>query len=353
MNNKLFFAFALVFVLLSTPAYAADEITITYEQAHVNGDYRFWYGQGELSSDVGETFTLDLGDSQPVAYSSKFQPVQKEGSKVTFASQGVSRFEYAFLSPKPSGHGIYKISMSLPKVSREKELEIRIENAEKIIYSNVDFDVQQEGEYLVLKSKTDERDLTLLYITKLSYMAFANSLATIVFMLGLMGYMLLHRRDIKKLKLGSWLRKPKSPVKVEGEEDQYNVSFDLRALKILDYKEGRLSVKVPMVVIYAVFVIFLLAVFVSSLLSPMGKIWGLLGGLKFVVIAMGGLFAILSLIYIASAKDEKGTIKRISIIGGGIVWIRFGYLEFLGLALGVITSLLIYFLSVLVLEEEA
>jgi hypothetical protein len=173
-------------------------------------------------------------------------------------------------------------------------------------------------------------------------------------MLGLMGYMFLHRKEIKKLRPSSWLEKSKSPVNVKGKEGHYEVSFDLKALnprKIFGYKEGKFFVKIPMSLIYAIFVIFLIAVFLSSLLSPIGKVWGLLEEFKFVVIFLGGLFAILSLIFIASAKDEKETIKRISVIGGGIVWIRFGYLEFLGLILGIITTLLIYFLSILVLEE--
>jgi hypothetical protein len=47
-------------------------------------------------------------------------------------------------------------------------------------------------------------------------------------------------------------------------------------------------------------------------------------------------------------KSQRG----LKLIEEGIIWMMFGYLGFLSIALGIITGLLIYFLSSLILGEE-
>ena len=78
----------------------------------------------------------------------------------------------------------------------------------------------------------------------------------------------------------------------------------------------------------------------------------MLGIFKVVIIFFAGLISVLSAILIMSIRTENDAAIRFAIIGGGIIGIMFAYLGAIAVLLSVTTALLIYFLSVLVLEEE-
>ena len=73
---------------------------------------------------------------------------------------------------------------------------------------------------------------------------------------------------------------------------------------------------------------------------------------KMVIVLAAILFAVLSMLLLLSAKNSKSLSLRFGVVGGGIVGTMFGYLGLFALILAVTTCLLIYILSVLLLEEE-
>lgn len=360
MNKKIKFQMSIVlaifFVSSILPSvYAADEIEITY--MHEGPPY--WYGKGVLSSEIdGNEFVMDTNGVQIVSFSSGFVPISRDGEQIKFVKVGESDlFELTFLAKKPTGHGIYRLPLSLPEVHRDKNIKIEIEIAEKILYSDVDFEKHDDdGDFLVLEAETDKNNLNIIYATKLGYPIFANMLAATIFMFVLFGYLFLKRKEIKFLSsLRSKLREPESPIQLEGEEEHYKLSLDLNFLnpkKIFEYQKGRLSVKIPFSLLFTIFIVILFVVFIFSLLTPVSKAWDLLGSLKILVVIYGTALAILVTIFIASAKNEEGMLRRVSIVGGGIVWMIFGYLGFLGIVLGIAVGLLIYFLVKLLLREN-
>lgn len=112
------------------------------------------------------------------------------------------------------------------------------------------------------------------------------------------------------------------------------------------------SFKIPSWIVSSGLVIILSAIFIKSLFSPIEPFWGLIGSLRYAIILGGVLYAFLSLLFIISATSEKGMIARVGIVGGGIVGIMFGFLGWISVFLAAATALLIYMLSILILEEE-
>jgi hypothetical protein len=351
----------LLFLLCSLPiASAADEIHITYDQVKIDeGEFRYWYGKGVLSTELSEDFCMDIGDAEIIAFTGAI-PIKKEGNKVDFITTD-DKFESAFLAPVPEGHGLYTVSFTLPAISGrgDREVIIKIENGGKIINSTVDFDSHKEGEYLVLEVKTNERDLNFRYISKLVYMLLANMLAGGCFILILFGYVTLRRKEIKeklRMNISELKRKIKSPIGLKEREGDYEISLDFGFLKRIRaefrYKEKKLSFAIPFWLVSGVIIAFILLVFFFSLKSPLENVWDSLGMFKIVILLSAILFAVLSGLLLLSAKSSKSLSLRFGVVGGGIVGAMFGYLGLFALILAVTTCLLIYLLSVLLLEEE-
>jgi len=354
------FLFILAFFILFSPLNViADEIHIIYESARIDGQFRYWYGKGILTSETKGNFSLDIGDAKIISFAGAI-PIKREGDKIYFMKQDES-FECAFLLPRPKGHGLYKLSFNLPQINNDADVEIEIVAGEKLLSSNPHFKSQKEGNYLILKGKTNKAKLSFIYITKLSYMLLSNALGGSIFILILIGYVAIRRKEIKenirlRLKSSKDKIKTRSPFDLKAGSDYYEVSFDFNRLKelkkVVGYKEKRLSFKIPNWLISITIIIFLSIVFFFSITNPLKKIWDSLGIFKLVIISFALLSAILSGLLLISAKDYKELSLRFGIIGGGIIGSMFGYLGVLAIILAIVTCLLIYFLSILLIEEE-
>lgn len=344
-----FLLFFLILLFLSPLATIADEIHIIYEPAKIDGESRYWYGKGLLTSEVKEKFSLDIGDVEIISFAGAI-PTKKEGNKIDF--MGVDKeFQCAFLSPKPKGHGLYRIAFKLPKMGNNTDVRIEIDGGEKIFLSNIDFNSHKEESYLVLEAKTNQMNLNFVCITKLTYMLLADTFAGGIFILVLIGYTAFRRKQIKEkfnMNISEIKRKIISQIVLKEEGRGYEICFE----KPFGYRENKLFFRIPFWFISAVIIIFLFIVFFFSITGPLEKIWDALGVFKIVIVFFAIVSAALSGLLLISAKSYKELSLRFGIIGGGIVGSMFGYLGILAIILAITTCLLIYFLSVLLLEEE-
>ena len=327
----------------------ADEIHIIYESAKIDGQFGYWYGKGTLNADIKDDFWLNIGDAKIISFTGAI-PIKREGNKIYFMKQD-ERFECAFLLPRPKGHGLYKLSFNLPQINNDTDVEIEIVAGEKLLSSNPHFKSQKEGNYLILKGKTNKAKLSFIYITKLSYMLLSDALAGSIFILILIGYVAIRRKEIKEkfnMNLSEIKRKIMSQIVLKQEEGCYEISFE----KPFGHKENRFFLRIPFWFISAIIIIFLLIIFFFSITNPLKKIWDSLGIFKLVIISFALFSAILSGLLLISAKDYKELSLRFGIIGGGIIGSMFGYLGIFAIILAIVTCLLIYFLSILLIEEE-
>ncbi len=327
----------------------ADEIHIIYESAKIDGQFGYWYGKGTLNAEIKDDFWLNIGDARVISFSGAI-PSKREGDKIYFMKQD-ERFECAFLLPRPKGQGLYKLSFNLPQINNNTDVEIEIVAGEKLLFSNPHFKSQKEGNYLILKGKTNKAKLSFIYITKLSYMLLSDALAGSIFILILIGYVAIRRKEIKEkfnMNLSEIKRKIMSQIVLKQEEGCYEISFE----KPFGHKENRFFFRIPFWFISAIIIIFLLIVFFFSLTNPLKKIWDSLGIFKLVIMFFALFSAILSGLLLISAKDYKELSLRFGIIGGGIIGSMFGYLGIFAIILAIVTCLLIYFLSILLIEEE-
>jgi len=344
------FRFLLFLLILLFPLnIVAGEIHIIYEYAKINGQFGYWYGKGTLNAEIKDDFWLNIGDARVISFSGAI-PSKREGDKIYFMKQD-ERFECAFLLPRPKGQGLYKLSFNLPQINNDTDVEIEIVAGEKLLSSNPHFKSQKEGNYLILKGKTNEAKLSFIYITKLSYMLLSDALAGSIFILILIGYVAIRRKEIKEkfnMNLSEIKRKIMSQIVLKQEEGCYEISFE----KPFGHKENRFFFRIPFWFISAIIIIFLLIVFFFSLTNPLKKIWDSLGIFKLVIMFFALFSAILSGLLLISAKDYKELSLRFGIIGGGIIGSMFGYLGIFAIILAIVTCLLIYFLSILLIEEE-
>jgi len=353
---KKYFILLLFLTLFFFPiADASDKISIKYDQARIGDEYRFWNGQGTLVSNVNGSFTLDTGDVDIITYSSAAQPFGLNGPVISFNTPDDS-FESLFLATKPEGHGLYHITVTLPHIQPEREVEIYIENAERVISSNVKFSTTKEGEYLTLKAVTDQTDIKITYITKLTYIVVADAVAALIFTVVLLGFIVFKRKDIKSgFRLNIKDIKQITGIGVKENENNYEVFLDTTGMKIqkpFGTEPNRIYLRIPFWIVSAVILVVLLWSFYMAITSPLARVWDMLGIFKVVIIFFAGVISVLSAILIMSMRTEKDAAIGFSIIGGGIIWIMFAYLGAIAIVLSVTTAMLIYFLSVLVLEEE-
>ena len=120
-------------ILLIQPV-VADNITIKFEEVKMpTGEFRYWFGEGELISNAKGNINIDMGDSRIVSYSGI-----EINNEVIYADNP----EILFTVPKPSGHGVYKVEFDLPKIKGPTDLTIEI-NGKAIFFSNIDFKVEE------------------------------------------------------------------------------------------------------------------------------------------------------------------------------------------------------------------
>ena len=352
-RSELFIIAVIVMVFQVPITLAADEISITYRKAET----RYGHGEGILISSQSAqsgTFSFNPGDSIPFAYTGAVLEGKVDN---TIYLRG-DEFVYSFLVPRPTGHGYYTISFDLPETSPEKIIEIRLEDGKEILRSNVDFDVQKEGDFLVLRANTDKNHLKISFITDLMYMILSSIFAAFIFSLVLLSFVIFKRRDIRAniRKYLSFVRKKSMPfLELKEVEHGFRLYFisPVKILKSIFRKENdKISLSIPNWFISIVIIVFLLVVFFNSVTAPLEKVWPKLGSLKVVFIMAAISLSFLSGLFLLSIRDEKGLIIRLAIIGAGIVGITFAYLGVIAIILSVTTAALIYFLSVLILEEE-
>jgi len=347
----------LVFVCLVTPL-LADEITITYSPTGRGDESRYWQGQGILSCpEPGKNFFLQIGDTRIISFSSSFIPIKKEGKRIYFVNPQNENLKALFLTPKPTGHGLYAVSLDLPEINKQKKMKIKIEKAEKLVFSNIPFVSSKEGDYLVLEATTVKRHIRFRYLTKLAYMLFANTLGAGIFTLVLLGYVAIKRKSIKEIirsRVGK--TKLKSPFGFKRYPNYYEISFEPGAWRKykapVRYEGGKLHFRIPFWFLSTLLIVFLAVVFFFSVTNPLRRVWGMVGNFQVVIIFFAIILGILATLLLISAKTDKELSLRFGIIGAGIIGSIFGYLGIFALVLAITTCLLIYFLSVLLLEEE-
>ena len=352
--------FVLSFFVLFVPLNVkADEIHIAYESAKINNKFGYWYGKGTLNAEIKHDFWLNIGDAKIISFTGAL-PIKREGDKIYFMKQD-EKFECAFLLPRPRGQGLYKLSFNIPQINNNADVEIEIIGGEKLLSSNPHFKSQKEGNYLILKGKTNKSRLNFIYITTLSYMLISDVIAGSIFIFIIICYVVIKRKDIKqsirtKLKSSKERIGINSPFGLKTEDNYYEVFFDFNRLKklkkIINYKEKRLCFKIPNWFISIIIIVFLSIVFFLSITNPLKRVWNILGIFKIIIIFFAALSAIFSGLLLVSAKDYKELSLRFGIIGGGIIGSMFGYLGIFAIVLAVLTCLLIYFLSILLIEEE-
>ena len=333
-------------IFLFLPIVYTDNITIIYEQAHTGDERGYWYGQGVIESEIND-FCLDIGDTEIISFSSNYTPLKREGNKIFF-SGNLNHFEALFLSPKISGHGLYKISFILPEINKEKDIEIKIEKVGRIIYSNIHFSEEKDGEYLVLKGKTNEREIKIVFLTDTAYIAFADFLAAGIFFVILIGYFFLKRKEIKAI----LKKRLKNNKFIDLKEKEQSFYVYIKSKKLFGWENKKFFIRIPYLLISILIIVFLLILAFYSITNSLSKIWTQLGSLKIVIGIGMVLFAIVSSILLVSAKNEKELSLRCGIVGSGVIGAMFASLGYPALILAIITFLLIYFLSKLILEEE-
>lgn len=338
-------ALIILILLIAIQPVLADEIYVKFREAKIlNGEFRYWYGEGELRSNYTGVTELNEGDATIISCS---------GLEIKNGSIFAVNPEILFLLPKPSGHGIYKVDFTLPSISDEAaELTIDIQNGKMVLFSNVNFDVEDYGEYLRLRAVTDSRHVSFYFVTELAYMLISDFVAAGVFFLSLLVYVVWKRKEVK-----AYLRKNlrgavRLPIEVAEYEKGYTLKFGMKISKPFEFVDGKLVLKIPHWLISAVLIVFLSAVFIESVTRPLREHWDMLGKFGYGVIAAGGLIGLLSAILLLSSTDERSFVRRLSLIGGGFVGTMFAFLGWLSVALFITTTLLIYYLSMLILEED-
>jgi len=347
----------LIFTILCIQAtYAKDDIQITFRQAQIGQDYRFWNGEGYLRATGEKDLTLYPGTSEIRRFTSNLNIVEQSKDKIILSHHDPEEYEIGFLTGRPGGHGYYVIDEVLPKISDRRHIVIEIENGDRLLYTNINWSVEKGGSYLTLESYTDQDHLKIIYLTKFANMVASNALVAFLFLGFLFGY-LLYKKKVVRSSIRMNLRKVKNgeflPFRYESSDCGYRITYLKNLIK--DECEASTygpSLFIPTWLVSGLIIIVLMIFFIQSLFNPMISVWDQLGVLRYAIILGGLVYAVLSMIFISSANCQKEQLARVGIIGGGIVWIMFSYLGWIALLLGGCTALLIYLLSVLVMEGE-
>ncbi len=362
MNRTRFLITCLLLVaVFGTPLASgqADNITLTFRQAKLDDAIRFAPGQGVLEAPVTGDVTLSTHGVDVIAFDSAFIPTgESEQGVITFRNPtGKRTFSLRFLTPCPSGHGLYRATIPLPSVNTQKTVSFRIENAEKVFVPGIDLTTEDQGRWTRVEATTRSDSLRLIYITELSYTLFADMAAAAIVMV-LLAIYILSKHDVLKRRLNIRkllrdLSNTDSPIGAINTEETTDFYFDYAKLtKLIENKKQRATLKVPNTIISTLIVLVLGYFFVTAFLQPIGKVWPLLEGFQTLAMAAGGLFGLLSLLFLVVAESDIQFLKHIALLSGAIVWMRLAYLEAFGLVFGVATTLLIYYLATIVWEEE-
>jgi len=258
-----------------------------------------------------------------------------------------------FILPKPSGHGLYKIEFTLPEIGEEeKEITIEIENGMAIFFPNVNLEAEDTRKSLKLHATTNERYIRFYCITELGYVLLSDFIAAGLFAIVITTYLFVRRRDVKRAIRVNLKCFPK-PIKMESYESGYVLRFKL-PLQVERQNKEYLAFKVivPNWLISSFILVFFVILFVYSIIKPLEGYWKLIGNFRYAIFGFGVILGALSAILLISSPNKKSFIKRISLLGGGLIGVMFSYLGWLALVLFVVSSLLIYYLSMLILEDE-
>ncbi|MHA2054903.1 MAG: hypothetical protein ACW99F_15050 [Candidatus Hodarchaeales archaeon] len=337
-------------ILNFSAAYAVDEITLTYRKAET----RYGHGEGYLTSSQTGDFAFNRGDSIPFAYTGA---VLKGREKNRIILSG-GAFNYAFLAPRPTGHGYYTVSFSLPETEKPKIIEIRLEDGEKLVRTNIDFEVDKEGDFLVLRGETGLNHIEFSIVTELMSMILSSLIAAFIFGFVLLVFIMFRRKEIKtnlKRYLSMASQKSKPFISINEEKNGYKMDF-ISPMKVLrgffSRDQDKISLKIPHWFVSLVILIFLILVFLNSITAPLERVWPRLGSLKIVFVLAAFTLSILSVFFLLSARDYKELITRLAVIGAAIVGVTFANLGLITIFLAFTTGSLIYLLSILITTEE-
>jgi len=173
----------------------------------------------------------------------------------------------------------------------------------------------------------------------LAHLVFADSARPVVFILILLGYVIVQRRKIKEV--------AKSRIKF-AKVKLATVKSPLGFKKTQGHYES--SSRVPFWFTSGLIIIFIAVLFTFSLIGSLGKVSSTLGEDETILFTI--TIGILATLLLISAKTDKELALRFGIIGGGVIGSMFGYRGIFALILAITTCLLIYFLSLIVVQEQ-
>lgn len=241
MRGGLIVGIFLILLLLITPVNAGEQITITYLHTDVGHElqhFRYWYGQGEFdASNLGTTYTLHLNGNELISYSGDGEITGYHPDYLEFRSPAPGgKLHALFSAPMPEYNRWYTAHLSIPYISEDpvtRDVQIRIENAERILYLNgpvlfEDRRFSTDGSMKVIDLTTTKTDFTIIYITDFAADIFSTLAGLAFFTLILLGLVFYRRREIFPVvreKFGHIPRLPRprvvirSPIQVYEAED--------------------------------------------------------------------------------------------------------------------------------------
>lgn len=338
-------------------------------------EYRFWNGEGDLQAPIIDNQTLYPGTSEIRRHTSNLKFIDRDDRSIHLVSQNPGDFVIGFLTGRPDGYGYYMIDEILPKVNDYRHITLKIENGARLVYSNLNWSIVKGGKFMTLECVTEQDHLQLIYLTKMADAIISNAIAAMLFLGVILAYLLHRRKDVRS-RMNVNLKRAKTgdilPFRYEQLDQGYRITYlkdkvtgdscNASAKKELQIAQhdGRASscnpanpsVFIPAWMVSVLATIALMIIFIRSLFSPFMPIWDQLGALRYGIIAGGLVYAVLAMIFISSACSQREMLARVGIIGGGIICIMMAYLGWIALLLGGCAALLIYILSILVMEGE-
>lgn len=349
---------------------ASEDITIEYKQVDIGDVNRYWYGQGELTvTDLEKSFVLENSGNEIVSYATNAIITNISDDKMEFLSdEDENQLQALFMTQKPEGHGLFTLDFSAPYVSKNesRNITIRIENAERILYLNgpIFFEknnIYSEGNSKIIQFNTSSKDLKVIYLTKLAYGIFSSLIGISIFGFILFLMILLRRKTISQVMKFKLRELSKSlPISLyeanQGVEIKFRRKHIPSARKEVSHDEPDIAktfftLRIPRVVFAITFVLMLSYIIFRSIISMISGYVLEMGAGTYVILGMLSGVGLMMLILLLSVKDEKEFNITMSVFIGGVTLIMFSKMELLTIPVAIIVSLLVYGLSKTFVEK--
>ncbi len=279
------------------PLAGADRIMIEYPSVPVNGGVGYWYGLGEVRTNVKWKLSVNPGSSEIISFTPGFIPSKKQEGNIDFIGSGV--FDMSFILSRPNGRGIYNIRSELPSTGSPIDVQIRIPKASHVLYSNLPVNAELVDNELIINFKQTHGELDIYYTTLEGHRTLSTVVAGVIYLVVIIPLLFLRRK-----KLIIILR--------EGLKKDIKTPFFLSILLIISASSYAYSLgnRAPSIVDYILF-IYAIIILISALL------------------------------YIMSSS-KKNFLKNLSFICGFLFWIHIAYQSYKGILISVIGAVLIY-----------